>query len=125
MPNRPISDENSNVLTLMYKHITKPTLWEQIIGVQAKLRRDETQDRLRDHLAGTQQATRIPKGAKLKREAQLVFRTPSGTDVRDVIIGQRVVTQKGRLVSGQIEESGTLARRQDSTMGHGSREQVG
>ena len=76
---------------------------EESIARDAQLGANEIESFLGNDFTRSQKTPRVAQDAKLKREAQLVFPPSAHPDMFDVIICQRVVLQKGCLVSRHVE----------------------
>ena len=81
---------------------------DKIIRIFAKLRRDKPADFQRDGFTRTEQPPWVSKGTELKSKAQTIAGMPSGLDVLNIVICQRVVPQDRGLISRQIEKCRTL-----------------
>ena len=76
---------------------------EESVARDAQLGTNEIESLLGNDFTGFQKMPRVVQDAELKREAQLVFPPSAHPDMFDVIICQRVVLQKGCLVSWHVE----------------------
>lgn len=85
----------------------------------ADLPGDRAQHRLRDQLAGLEQAARIAQGAELQRKAEPVLRFATPPDPRQILGAQRIVQRASVLVRRQREESPPLARGENAPVRHG------
>ena len=88
-------------------------------GTRADLLGDEGQGRVRDELAGPEQAPRVAEDAELQGQAEPVPWPTPPPDDREVGLAQGIAPGQLGAVGGQGEERGALRRRQHGTAGHG------
>ena len=95
--------------------VSSRTAWPPGSSAHAQLCGNEAKDVQGNGLPHRQNPPRISKDAKLEREAQPVVSPAPHPDAVDVVVGQRVMTQQGGFVRGQVEQGPTLARAPDAS----------
>ena len=89
-----------------------------VLGAHVQLCGNETKDVQGNDLPHRQKPARISEGAELEREAQPVVSPAPHPDMLDVVVGQRVMAQKGGFISGQVQQGAALARAPDASSRH-------